>query len=294
MAGLCLAAVSAAGTAHAQETLSLYQKTGRALLVVRARAVSDSTRRPQLFVLETIKGNYPERTRITIVPYFEDKTRPSTTLKREVYKEGEESLLFLTPYVDDFGRPGEAGVYSVLGANTGKIDIPPEGSEAMLDAVRRFSAILAMGQMEAQGAALRALLREKNPWLIEAGLQEIRRFQLAEPSDLDALIALIENPRPDFRGGALDLVLQILRESGTDIAMEAGRLPAFQAVAARARMDDQPAVRARAVAALEAFNDTAALSLLESVGTSDPSQQVRYEALVAARRLRERIAPAEH
>ena len=164
----------------------------------------------------------------------------------------------------------------------------------MLDAVRRFSAILAMGQMEAQGAALRALLREKNPWLIEAGLQESRRFQLAQPSDLDALLTLLENPRPDFRGGALDLVLQILRESGAEIAMEAGRLPAFQAVAARARMDDQPTVRARAVAALEAFNDMAALSLLESVGTSDPSQQVRYEALVAARRLRERISPAEH
>src|SRR5262249_45394165 len=88
------------------EELTLDPRTARAALVVRARALTDNTRRPQLLVLETVKGSYPERTPITIVPHFEDHTRPTPWLKREVFHKGEESLLFLEPYVDDLGRPG--------------------------------------------------------------------------------------------------------------------------------------------------------------------------------------------
>jgi hypothetical protein len=269
------------------ETLTLYQKTGRATLVVKARALSDSTRRPQVLVLETIKGSYPERTRLTIVPHFEDRTNPTPWLKREVFRSGEESLLFLQPYVDDWGRSGPTDTFEVLGAHQGKLDIPPEGADALIDAVRRFSSVLALGQMEAQSEALRKMLEEKNPYLLEAALRECRRFRLARAEDAPALIPLMEHARPDLRQGALDVLEQILQtDGGQPQAGESHRARLFEAAAARARMDEEAAVRARAVSALEAFGDRAALALLESVGSADASQQVRYEALVAARRLR--------
>jgi hypothetical protein len=43
------------------------------------------------------------------------------------------------------------------------------------------------------------------------------------------------------------------------------------------------------VSALLAFQDEAALALLDGIGAADPSQQVRYEALVGARRLRDAL-----
>ncbi|MGH9867712.1 MAG: HEAT repeat domain-containing protein [Candidatus Polarisedimenticolia bacterium] len=283
-----LAALAAIGGPRAEvEALTLYQKTGRATLVVRARALSASTRRPQVLVIETIKGNYPERTNLTVVPHFEDRGNPTPWLKREVFRTGEESLLFLQPYVDDFGRPGHADTWEVLGANHGKLDIPPEGADALLDAVRRFASVLALGQMEAQSEALRGMLREKNPYLLEAALLECRRFALARAEDSQSLVPLFEHPRPDLRRGALDVLVQILKTDGAQSETgESYRPRLFEAVAGRARMDEDASVREGAVAALEAFGDRTALSVLDSMGTADTSQQVRYQALVAARRLR--------
>jgi hypothetical protein len=288
-----IAIVVAALAAHAGfvrgevEELTLFQRTGRAVLVVRARALSDATRRPQVLVLETLKGSYPERTRLTLVPHAEDNTRPTPWLHREVFRKGEESVLFLEPYVDDFGRAGDSHTFKVMGASQGKLDLPPEGADALLNAVRRFAGVQALGQMEAQARALRSMLREKNPFLLEAALSECRRFHMGEPQDAPDLIPLVEHARPDLRAGALALLTQILQGADLFAAPEFPRQRVFEAVAARARLDDDARVRSAAVKTLASFGDEAALALLENIGAADASQQVRYEALVAARRLRE-------
>jgi hypothetical protein len=269
------------------EDLTLYQRTGRASLVVRVRALSDSTRRPQVLVLETMKGTYPVRTRLTVVPHFEDNARPTPWLRREVFRKGEESVLFLERYVDDFGRPGDAQTFRVMGASQGKLDVPPEGADAVLTAVRRFAAVQALGQMEAQARALREMLREKNPYLLEAALSECRRFHMGEPQDAPQLIPLVEHERPDLRAGALGLLTQILQGADPSGAPDFPRQRIFEAVAARARLDEDPRVRSAAVKTLASFGDEPALALLEDIGTADASQHVRYEAMVAARQLRE-------
>src|SRR5882724_2637161 len=80
--------------------LTLYQKVARAPLVARVRATSDSTRRPTLEVLEIYKGFYPGRF-LSVVPYFQDNSNPKPWLHREVFRKGEESVLFLSPYERD-------------------------------------------------------------------------------------------------------------------------------------------------------------------------------------------------
>jgi hypothetical protein len=287
---IATAICAVAGPARAEvEELTLYQRTGRASLVVRGRALSDATRRPEVMVLETLKGSYPERTRLVVVPHSEDNTRPTPWLHREVFKKGQESVLFLEPFVDDFGRPGEAHVFKVMGARDGKLDLPPEGADALLNAVRRFAAVQALGQLEAQARALRGMLHEHNPYLLEAALSECRRFRLGETQDVMDLVPLVEHARPDLRRGALALLAQIIETPEPGAPPDFPRQRVFEAVAARARLDEDASVRSAAVDTLEAFQDEAALALLDGIGASDPSQQVRYEALVGARRLRDAL-----
>jgi hypothetical protein len=61
----------------------------------------------------------------------------------------------------------------------------------------------------------------------------------------------------------------------------------FDQVAAAARLDADESVRRRAVGALEVIGGEAALALLDVIGRADASQNVRYEAQVAAHRLRQ-------
>ena len=281
-----LALAPAALPARAEvENLSLYQKTARALLVVRARAVNEATRRPTLEVLEVIKGSYEPR-QVMIVPHAEDYTRPTPWLRRETFTKGEETILFLVPYVDEFGRDEGPQTFSVLHAADGKVAIPAEGSDALLGALRRFVTILNQKDLESQESALRALLREKNPLLIETGIAECARLRLALPEDIPALLDLLGQRRPELRSGAVGLLAQIISD-----AQAAGReLPdrpmLQQRVAALARLDADESVRLKAVSALAALGDATSRLLLEQVGREDSSQAVRYAAQVAAYRMR--------
>ncbi len=269
------------------EQLTLYQRTARAPLVVRAKALTDSTRRPQLEVLEILKGSCASKI-LTVVPHFEDNVHPTPWLKREIFLKGEESLLFLTPYVDEYGRGEGPETFSVMNAAGGKLAIPAEGGDALLKAIHRFIGIVSSGQHDRQAISLRSLMGEKNPYMVEAGLQECLRLRLAESGDVVPLMALLQHQRPDFRTGALALLNLIVRDAaavGQDLP---ARAQLFQRVAVIARQDADESARAAAVGVLEAYGDAAALSIIESIGRVDSSQKVRYEAQVAAYRLKQR------
>lgn len=273
----------------AVETLTLYQKTARASLVVRARALSDSTRRPEMEVIEIYKGSYSGRS-LSIAPHFEDYGSPTPWLRREVFHKGEESILFLSPYRDEFGRDEGAGTFALLNADQGKLEVPAEGGDALVAALRRFVGILSMDQHDHQCEALRGLLGEKNPYLVEAALAECRKFRMGEPQDTDALFGLLASRRAEFRAGALTILGQILTDQralgGPELQ---SRQAIFERVASQARTDEDEGVRKEAVDVLGAFADSAALALVESIGRNDASQSVRYQAQVVAFRLREKL-----
>lgn len=281
---------SAQGRASAAvEPLTLYQKIARAPLVVRARALSDATRRPRVEVTEVFKGSPPSRI-LTVAPHLEDQASPTPWLKREVFHKGEESILFLTPYLDEFGRDEGPDTFALLNADQGKLEVPSEGADALVEALRRIVAVNSLSQHDLQAEALRGMLGDRNPYLVEAALTECAKFRLAESGDIGRLMVLIENRRDSFRAGSLALVAQVLTDasaSGRD-AVE-GRAAVFEKIAATARLDSSELVRTRAVDAIEAFADRPALSLLENIGVKDASQSVRYAAQVGAYRLREKL-----
>ena len=255
--------------------------------MVRARALTSTTRRPQVTVLEVLKGSYDADT-LTIVPTWVDNTRPIPGVEREVFRAGEESILFLVHYVDEYGRPGGPGVFSVLTTASGKIEVPIEGADALVTAVRRFRGILDLTDSDGQMQQMRKLLREPNPFLIEAALTELLRFRAITEEDAETLLLLLVHPRPGFRSGALDLIAMLVheaRETGPAAGILSDR-EVFDRVGSAALNDTEPSVRSRAIVTLESFGTPSALTLIDTIGAQDSSQSVRYQAQVAAHRLR--------
>jgi hypothetical protein len=278
--------------------LSLYQKTARAALVVRARATSDSTRRPPMDVLEIYKGVYPGKT-LFVVPFFQDYANPKPWLKREVFQKGEEYVLFLNPFEEApdaaFPPSAERGsadkpthpddespekLFVVLNADQGVTTIPAEGATALTDAVKRFVAILSLGQHDLQAEALRGLLTERNPFLLEAGLGEVERFDLADPDDASVLLGLLASPREEFRAGSLRIIAQLGRSARTSGREMRDRPEIFSRLVERAYGDSAAPVRRDAVRALAGLGGEGVEAVLRAVGERDPDQDVRYQAEV--------------
>jgi len=281
---LCAFALLSVGRVRADvEVLSLYQMTARAPLVARVRGLSGATRRPHVEVVRIFKGHYAAGT-LQVVPTWIDRTDPIPGVEREVFREGEESILFLRPYVDEFGRPGDDRTFSVLSAARGKVDLPSEGSDAVVEAIVRFVQILELKDHNEQGVALRSLLRESSPMLLEAGIEECVRFRFVIPEDADAILSLLAHPRPGFRAGAIGLVRILVLDFPS-----ADNQRLFDSVAGAARLDSDPSVRIGAVRALESFGTEAAFVVIERIGRFDSNQDVRYEAQVAAYHLRDRL-----
>lgn len=307
LAVLLAAILPAAGVPARAEVrpLTLYQMTARAKLVAHVRAVSDSTRRPPLEVLEVYKGPDPGK-RIRIVPHTQDNSNPKPWLRREVLREGEEYFLFMNPYDpdpdDDPFEPappeaeGKASggldpLYTVLNAHQGVLSIPAEGGGALSEALKRFSGILALREHDLQARAFRQLLREENPFLVEAALVEMDRFDLTTVKEMDPLLELLASRRPDFRAGSARLLAGLarsLRDQGRDLPR---RDRIMGRIADLARDDPEVSVRLEAVRAIRHLGGDEAAPLLRAVGSSDEDQEVRYRAQVMLLELTGRIPP---
>jgi len=276
--------------------LTLYQKVARAPLVARVRATSDSTRRPTLEVLEIYKGFYPGRF-LSVVPYFQDNSNPKPWLHREVFRKGEESVLFLSPYERDAdlafeeppAAPGEESddgrLFSILNADQGKLTIPTEGAEALTQTIHRIVEILALRQSDLQSEALRGLLRERNPILVEAGLEQVSLYDLGKEEDSPALLALLASPRDDFRESAVRIIGQIASAARAGKQDLRDRTEWFTRVVERVRDDAAPSVRREAVRTLASIGGEGAAAILDRVRAGDADQRVRYEAGVALLRM---------
>jgi hypothetical protein len=293
LAGVALTLLAASESAPRSDVrpLTLYQMTARAALVVHARALSDSTRRPPMQILEVFKGRYP-RDRLLIVPFEQNFANPKPWLRREVFRKGVEYFLFLNSYdpdSDDDAFPLEdspedkaevTNRYVVLNAHRGVVAIPPEGGAAITAALKRFVKILSLRQYDLQAEALRALLRERNPFLVEAGLSEVERFRLGTDEEIEALLELIASPRDGFREGAVRLIGQIARRARSEERDLRRREEIFNRVAALAQGDSSSTARLEAVRTLGSIGGADAESLLRAVGRQDASQEVRYQAQI--------------
>jgi len=266
--------------------LNLFQRAARASLVVHVRVHEGALRFALVDVLEVLKGSAPaERLRIAFRDFNFSRPRGTDPI---TFPNGEEEILFLTPYsqVPRSQKKKEkySDVFELLLGAQGRITVPAEGAGAIFDAVRRLVQVAAQDPAS-QVEGLQGLLDSENPVLPEAGLEEMARLRAATPVLYPRLIRLLRNPSPRLRIRSLTLVQQIFssrpplpRSGSAEEALdEAGE--SLAAVLERARNDPDAAVRVQAVQALAAWPEHADVEAdLRAIASQDASQEVRFEA----------------
>jgi hypothetical protein len=277
LAGWLLAGVPAARAEIIH--LSLYDKPAESDLVVRGRVIRGDLPRADVAVEEVLKGLY-DRPRLEIVFRLDNFSR-KVWEDKVLFHNGEPVLLFLKPFRKENGERPFADRFSLAHGSQGKVDLPAEGSAAILEAVRRFIRVQAGTDIEQTAQDLRAFLSDPNPLVVEAGLQQVRRLRLGVPQTADALLPILAHPVPDFRVEALRVLAQIFEDHPLREGKLANEDHLVSLVLGRAREDDDVEVRSQAVRTLEARGKRDVLPALEQIARSDPDQQVRFLAELA-------------
>lgn len=291
VAGLALALglLLPAGLSASPDTL--YERLAYTDLVVHVRTLDGTLRLAECQVVEVLKGSY-ERDKLFIA-FRADNTQRENFRDRIVFFDEQESILLLTPVRDSLGHPRAPNRFRLVGKLNGKIDLPQEGAQATIDAVRRLSAIQKLTDIHQTWAAYRLLLLETNPILVETGFAQILKFRLGNPELVPTLLEFLDSRDDRFRRAALEVQTQIFRKSRRDEEPLGNEDHVVARLLTVAMEDPTPLVRVAAVQALNAYGRPDVLAALQQVARDDPSQFVRYEATVSVYRLRREEGSAQ-
>jgi hypothetical protein len=278
-AGPLLAAAllfAAAAAARADiKPLTLWDRTYRAELVARVSVLDGDDRLAKMAVLEVIKGDY-DREVLKIVFRAHNLAREPWE-ERIVFEKGQELILFLNRFTQD-GVPQEPDEFTLVRGFQGKVDVPPEGADAFLAAVRRFAAIQKERSQLLIWEAAKGLLREDNPYLVEAGFEQVLKFRLADEALVPVLLQHLDGPSVPFREQSARCLGQVFEETRRADDVLETEDHVRDLLVHTAMSDQSPSVRVEAIRALEAKWDAALVPSFRRIAGSDPSQAVRYEA----------------
>ncbi|MEE9218064.1 MAG: HEAT repeat domain-containing protein [Acidobacteriota bacterium] len=286
--GLCLLG-AIAGTRAELIRLTLYEKPAESELVVRGRVKRGDLRLAEIAVEQVLKGSY-DRPSLWIVFRLDNFTRRAWQQKVTFYN-GEPVLLFLKPFEKSTGEQPFPDRFTLVRGVQGKVELPPEGGEAIVEATRRFVRVQAQVEIEQTTQDLLSFLSDPNPLIKEAGLQQATRLRLGHPEMVGALLPILDHPVPDFRREALLLLSQIFEDRNYWREPLVNEDHVVSLVLTRAREDEDTEVRAEAVRTLAARGKTDILPALRQIAGSDPTQRVRFQAGVAAYDLSQQQQP---
>lgn len=205
-------------------------------------------------------------------------------------EEGERAIFVLVPWTDDRGDVVSDDVYMPVRGWAGKIPIPAEGGQALVEAVREIIRYQDTDDGAAGVVSLTRWISGTNPWLIEAALEEAARLGLADARMARGLIARAADPNPLRRARVAEALGTALARGHLDPQPNrAMSVPGQDAIPAEAReiivrfarTDPDPTVRRAAVAQLGSGQVPEARTVLLAIVRDDASQEVRYEAASA-------------
>ena len=266
--------------------LSLFERPAKSTLVVRGKVIRGDLRLAEIKVEEVLKGFYDEP-RLSVVFRLDNFTRRIWEKKVE-FSNGERVLLFMKPFENIRGENPRPDRFSLVYGHQGKVSLPPEGANAILEATRRFVHVQGQIDIEKMYQDLQSFLSDPNPLVLEAGLQQMVRLRLGRPEQIRAVLPILDHPVPDFRRGALMLLAQMYEDRDLWRAQLNNEDHILTHLLTRAREDEDTAVRKEAVRTLEARGKTDILPALEQIAGTDPKQSVRFQAQLAAYNLTRR------
>ena len=267
---------------------TLWEKTLRAQLVVRVTVLDGDNRLAQMQVDEVIKGAYGGE-RLRVVFRAQNMERGDWEGKIS-FAAGEKLILFLKPFVKE-GVVQAPDQFSLVRGYQGREEVPPEGTDAYLQAVRRFVEIHSLESQLAVWDAARGLLSEENPHLVEAGFQQILKFRLGDEELAPEVLELMDDPNVTFRMLAAQSLGQILEDSRRLERPLMGEDHLRDQLLYTAMNDKSEEVRVEAIRALEANADADLLPTLDRIADEDPSQAVRYQAERTIYEIRGTVSP---
>jgi hypothetical protein len=263
----------AQGAVRESVPLSLYQLLARAPIVIHGRIVHGAGRLAEVKVMENFRGKAPAE---TIRLDFRDLNLQTGGKGQLVFLDGEDYILFLEH--PDFRKPSKKkeDILGLYHGREGFRKLPEEGAGETIEAVRQLASVMDLPPAE-QAHALRQRAQQNNSVLKTTALDELLRLEEGDRDDLDWLQRAVRDPDPAVRSRAAALMSRVFTDlppGSTD-----QERPSLESVRERAHGDPDAGVRAASVRALGSWPDRdQVVPDLQSIGTGDESQVVRYEA----------------
>ena len=262
--------------------LTLYEKTGRAPLIVWGEITDGEHRYAVTHTLEVPKCDIPEcpGDNFRIVYKLDSFLRKPWQDKIE-FRTGERVLLFLRKFTKQDGREPEGDQYTLMWGAQGKVLLPEEGGQAYVDAVREATRILNEEDLDEQERMLIAALSSRNPLIAETAFEEMLKQGLGTVDLVPELIAFFDHQRDTVRVLSMRLLRRILsdaRVAGDGVLDLEGLEELSDIVRGRAVLDPSAPFRVESVLTLTVLGGDQARALLERLAEEDASQLVRYEA----------------
>ena len=259
--------------------LTLYERTGRAPLVVRGEVLDGEHRFAVIRTLDLIKCTIPERPAAEFrIAYKLDSFLRRPWEDKIAFLDGERVILFLRKFTKEDGDQPEGDLYTLMWGAQGKHLLPVEGEEAQSGAVRTFAAILAEADLDRQASMLRREILSSNPFLAESALEEVLRQGLGDPQMIPDLLGLLANSRETLRVQSMRLMTRIFSDEKIAGRALANQQDLADRIRARAALDTSAALRVEGIRALTALGGDDLRAFLQRLAKDDPSQLVRYEA----------------
>jgi hypothetical protein len=259
--------------------LTLYEKVGRAPVVLWGEVTQGEARFASVRTLDLLKCTIPEIPGATLrIAFRLDSFLRNPWEDRIEFKTGEHVLLFLRKFTREDGDKPAGDLYTLMWGLQGKIVLPAEGEEAHIEAARLMSSILSTTDAGRQARMLQEAVSSANPFVADASLTEVLKQGLADFAMMPRLVALLSARREPARLLAMRILAGIFQESRVAGREVPGRQDLTDQLRARAAADSSPEMRVEAVRALEALGGEEVRAFLARLAQEDTSQLVRYEA----------------
>jgi hypothetical protein len=286
LAALGAPARAAEDPARPRDGAALFSRLSQGQLVILAR-VAEASGKATLVREKTYRG--PEAPAQVTLAYRGENFARDPGAPALHLSAGERAVFVLAP-AGDAVHPGRPGVYRPVGGYAARVPLPPEGQEALLDAVARITAFQDADPGDDATATLTSWLGGPNPWLIDAALAQAATIGLVDREMAPLLLQRTLDASPGRRqraAEALGVALErgrLTRRNAGDGALILGDemvRAALDVLVRLARTDSDADVRRAAVRVLGHAPGEETRTVLKAISRDDPSQEVRYEAAAA-------------
>jgi len=258
------------------EVHNLYEWSAVAPVVVTGTSLGEDGKHFDFKVLECFRGDIQAGDELRIDVRTSNRMRDRSLYPKAMRLDaGVDYVLLLEPLK---GRgPKEPAMYGLERGLAGARELPLEGRDPLLDALRTFIRIQDVDSEELRWHLLGQEMDGNNVLVLGTALDLYIKFYRGEGDQVLELLPLLDHPQTELRALTAQLIGVIV-----DRHWGSGTIPEDEALRAeliaRATRDDAIEVRVAATKALSHFPPEMVDEVLNQIADSEPDQQVRYTA----------------